>query len=351
MLPIFDPSQIDLRIGTLLFRQTKTFTGNPKAAPSQASGYNQALLAMIEKSQAVIMFNLDGEILQANDNFLSVIGYTLDEIKGRHHSMFVAQDYAQSSEYSAFWDDLRAGEDKTSQFVRYGKSGAPIFIYATYCPVLDADGNVQSIIKLARNVTDRQEDIDHLSDALDGLSDGVLSHKVRPFNLSYMAPLGTAFNRSIERLAKMVTSVKQVAGDVQESAQYIHDKSLDLAKRSETQAATLEETAAAVEELTSNANTAAENAQTVNVLATDTRESTRKGQEQVNDLTGAMEKIKTSSEQIAQIVSVIEGIAFQTNLLALNAGVEAAARANPVADLRLSHQKCAVWRNAVRNLH
>lgn len=251
------------------FWRTQT-SKTAKNSSLQLTSYNAALLEMIEKSQAVIMFQPDGTVIKANSNFLNVMGYDLEDIQGKHHSIFVDPDYAKSPEYAAFWDDLRDGKETTAQFIRYGKAGNPVFIYATYCPVRDETGTVQSVIKLARDVTERQEDIDNLAAALGGLSDGDLSKTVPPSNLSYMAPLGTAFNRTIERLSKMVTNVKQVAGDVRQSAQYIHAKSLDLAKRTENQAATLEETAAAVEELTSNASTAAKNAQTVNVLATDT---------------------------------------------------------------------------------
>lgn len=287
-------------------------------------GHDSDLLRMINQTQATISFQADGTILAANANFLNVLEYSLDEIEGKHHEMFVPKDYAKTEEYSAFWQRLRAGDVFTDQFERITKSGQSVFIQATYCPVKDANGDVYKVIKVASDVTLRRRAINSLATALQALSTGDLSHRVLPSDVKDLNSLGEIYNEMASQLTSMVTNVKRVSGDVQNTSKDIQSKSLNLAQRTENQASTLEETAAAVEELTTNASSAAENAQKVNRLAIDTRDSTKSGQEQIGDLTGAMEKIKYSSEKISQIVSVIEGIAFQTNLLALNAGVEAA---------------------------
>src|SRR3546814_17026609 len=83
----------------------------------------QGQLAAIDKAQAVISFGLDGIILDANENFLKPLGYSLAEVKGKHHSMFVTPAYAQSAEYRAFWDKLRRGDSDAGQYRRIGKGG------------------------------------------------------------------------------------------------------------------------------------------------------------------------------------------------------------------------------------
>ena len=100
----------------------------------------QAQIDAINKSQAVIEFDMDGMIITANDNFLNAMGYTLDEVRGKHHSIFVDDDYARSQEYKDFWARLRRGEYVADEFRRRGKDGKDVWIQASYNPVLDLDG-------------------------------------------------------------------------------------------------------------------------------------------------------------------------------------------------------------------
>lgn len=111
-------------------------------------------LDAIRKSQAVIEFNLDGTILWANDGFLGAMGYSLGEIKGQHHRMFVESHYAESFEYSAFWQSLREGEYKAGEFKRINKAGEDIWIQASYNPIFDPNGNPVKVVKFATDITD-----------------------------------------------------------------------------------------------------------------------------------------------------------------------------------------------------
>ncbi|WP_370154869.1 PAS domain S-box protein, partial [Ferrovibrio sp.] len=96
---------------------------------SKMSGSDmQGQIAAINRAQAVIEFALDGTILHANENFLKTMGYTLDEVKGRHHSLFAEPAQAQSAEYKAFWDKLRRGEYDAGQYRRLGKGGREVWI-------------------------------------------------------------------------------------------------------------------------------------------------------------------------------------------------------------------------------
>ncbi|MEM9220923.1 MAG: PAS domain-containing methyl-accepting chemotaxis protein [Pseudomonadota bacterium] len=107
----------------------------------------------IGRSQAVIEFDLDGNILNANENFLQAVGYRRDEIIGQHHSMFVDNEYARSREYSEFWANLRAGQFDAKVYKRFRKDGSAIYIQASYNPVFDSDGAPWKVIKFASDIT------------------------------------------------------------------------------------------------------------------------------------------------------------------------------------------------------
>lgn len=111
-------------------------------------------IAAINKSQAVIHFNMDGTILSANDNFLRVTGYGLEEIEGRHHRMFVEPEYAGSREYREFWDSLGRGEYQSAEYKRLGKGGKEVWIQASYNPIFDMNGKPFKVVKYATDITE-----------------------------------------------------------------------------------------------------------------------------------------------------------------------------------------------------
>ena len=120
-----------------------------KLAAAEAQGQSEA----ISRAQAVIQFDLDGHVLDANANFCAAVGYDLDEIRGQHHSMFVESAFAQSQEYREFWQRLRAGEIIAAIFERVGRGGRRVSIQATYNPILDLNGKPYKIVKYATDVT------------------------------------------------------------------------------------------------------------------------------------------------------------------------------------------------------
>ncbi len=112
-----------------------------------------SLMEAIGKAQAVIEFNMDGSIITANDNFLDTLGYTLDEITGNHHSMFVESGYKDSTEYKQFWENLNRGEFQAGEYKRLGKGGKEVWIQASYNPIVDANGAPFKIVKFATDTT------------------------------------------------------------------------------------------------------------------------------------------------------------------------------------------------------
>lgn len=117
----------------------------------------EAKMAALSRSQAMIEFEPTGIIVDANENFVKGMGYSsVDEIRGRHHSMFVDPAYAASEAYKAFWQELAQGKYQSAEFRRIGKAGNDVWIQASYNPVFDADGKVARVVKVATDVTDRK---------------------------------------------------------------------------------------------------------------------------------------------------------------------------------------------------
>ena len=143
--------------------QPTTRTGNGLRGDGGRAAVDQELfadyagqVAAIRKSQAVIEFKMDGTVLDANDNFLNALGYTLEEIKGRHHSMFVDEAYRQSAEYKEFWAKLNRGEYQAAEYKRIGKGGKEVWIQASYNPILDLNGKAFKVVKYATDMTEQK---------------------------------------------------------------------------------------------------------------------------------------------------------------------------------------------------
>jgi len=358
---------------------TNGFSFNPfgSGANKRRLAELEALGAAIQKSQAVIEFSLDGTILTANDNFLRALGYSLGEIKGQNHSLFVEPSARDSDEYRRFWEQLRAGNFQAAQYKRIGKGGREVWIQATYNPVFSADGRPSKIIKIATDVTEQvraghaledfvseaerkiraviggaderlptqaqsghiaalgnvvNEMIDNtlssvgeIEQVIQRAIDGNLGLRVRTDDKNgHFRALSVSVNSLIENMMSVVKGLQQTANQVQVGAEEISRGNLDLSQRTEEQASSLEETASSMEEMTSTVKNNADNAAQANQLASAARDQAERGGKVVGAAITAMGEINAASRKIADIIGVIDEIAFQTNLLALNAAVEAA---------------------------
>ena len=291
----------------------------------------QGIMDAINKSYAAIEFNLDGTIRTANENFLKTVGYGLEEIKGQHHRMFCDPAYTSSPEYAAFWQKLNRGEFDAGTYRRLGKGGKEIWIQASYNPIKDEMGRPFKVVKFATDITAQKKAQAELEacmaeaqKALGALAEGDLTHVMEGLYQGELEKIKTSVNTALANLTQTISSVREAVEAVTAGSEQITKGSEDLSQRTSEQASALEETSASMEEMTSTVKQNADNAKQANQLAIAARDTADKGGAVTKKAVEAMGEINKSSKKIADIITVIDEIAFQTNLLALNAAVEAA---------------------------
>jgi len=233
----------------------------------------------IDRAQAVIEFTPEGTIITANQPFLATTGYSLDEIKGKHHRIFCDSDYTSSDQYKSFWANLNNGEFESGRFERFTKKGEPVWLQATYNPIFDLNGKVLKVVKFATNISSQ-----------------------------------VAIEKSVTRIANEFT----------DNTRQITEQAADVASGAQSLGATTEQMNASVEELSASIDSIAENSREANNVAKNTQDEADLGSKAIERSIESMELINRSSEEIAEIVKVISEIASQTNLLAFNAAIEAA---------------------------
>jgi methyl-accepting chemotaxis protein len=452
-------------------------------------------LSSISNEMAVIEFSPDGVVTTANENFLKVTGYKLEEIRGQHHRVFVTGAEQQTADYAQFWTRLGRGEAQTGTFQRRTKDGRDIWMQASYTPILGLDGKPFKVVKYATDVTARREQealnaafkgalrtlassvmvadndgkiiylndratalmqdaegdfrvalpqfsaqkvlganfdqfhaspshqrnmlsnlkgrhetqirlgrrriqlvsnpmhddtgrrlgtalewtdrtqematevelqqiisavtagdldgrialsgktgffetlskgindlvdsvatvVDEVQSLVSAANDGDLTKRVQlEGRAGLLVKIGSGINQLTDNMAGLVSRVKSAAGEVSRGADEISQGNTNLSQRTEEQASSLEETASSMEQMTSTVKQNADNAGQANQLAVAARDQAEKGGAVVSKAVKAMTEINESSKRIADIIGVIDEIAFQTNLLALNAAVEAA---------------------------
>lgn len=322
-------------------------------------------LGSLKGSIAYIEFSTKGEIRQANDIFLNLMGYSLADVVGKHHRIFCSADYVQSADYKKFWADLAKGAAQENTFLRKKSDGSDVWIEAQYIPIKDADGNVISIIKLAFNVTPQKQKLDdldamnvalHRSTAViefdaDGnvltANDNFLSLfgyslaqiKGKPHRLfckenfykenpDFWVNLARGAFRSglFERVSSSGATVwvegtynpiyNPITGKVRKIVKFASDMTDEVERHHAT---------VRVSEL--SFSTAKETAQIAQQGADLLRVSVNMSTDitsEVTDANAILNQLNEQAASIAAIVSTIRGIADQTNLLALNAAIEAA---------------------------
>ncbi len=233
----------------------------------------------LDRSQGIIEFNLDGTVITANENFLAVLGYEAEEVRGKHHGMFVEPTERHTEAYRAFWEALRRGEFQQAEFKRIGRGGREVWIQASYNPVRDAAGRVTKVVKFATDVT------------------RAVAERLR------RAELHRAIDSDLDGMASFISQASQQAVGAASAAEQASGNTQSVAAGSE-------ELAASVGEISQQVGRALE--------------VTGRAVEQANATSTVVAGLAAAAQRIGAVVETIDRIASQTNLLALNATIEAA---------------------------
>ena len=302
----------------------------------------QGQLEAISKSQAVIEFNMDGTIRHANDNFLGAIGYSLAEIQGQHHRIFVDPEYGRSAEYEAFWNKLRSGQYHSGEFRRIKKDGSDVWIQASYNPICDPNGVPFKVVKYASDITAEVESKIHLQNSVNSMLSVVDAAAQGDLTVDIQVGDQHRGDEAIEKMAvglkRFLNNLKETISKIDDSAQMLSAASEQLSAVSNKMGDNANETssqanivAVSAEEVSSNIQTVAAGAEEMTASIKSVASSADEASKVANEAVEAAErtnhtvtKLGESSTEIGKVIKVITSIAQQTNLLALNATIEAA---------------------------
>lgn len=191
----------------------------------EAAAHSRSMLSAINRSMAVIEFTLDGRIIEVNDNFLAATGYRREELIGKHHSLFCTESYRKGQEYKALWAGLARGEYRDGLFQRVRKDGQPIWLEATYNPIIDEAGDISRVVKFATDVSDKVNDLVIAEKAayqiaLDAESSAREGQSVVSASTQQMHNVARQARESVESVRRLDVEINQVV-DVLELIQRI----------------------------------------------------------------------------------------------------------------------------------
>lgn len=328
-----------------------TFVTDITSVKQQNSDY-ESQIAAINLAQAVIEFAPDGTILRANDNFLKTMGYTLQEIEGKHHSMFVQKGYENSTEYKEFWAKLNRGEFHSDEYMRLGKGGREVWIQASYNPIFNLNKAVYKIVKFATDATHQvqarkerelleerekqaaaelQYKVNSLLQIVAAAAQGDLTREITVKGDDAAGQMAAGLERLLSDLRESVSSIGQTAMGVASSSEELSAISQQLTQSSQDAAQQANGVSTSSEQVSANVSIVAASSEEmlasireISKSATEAARVARTAVGMANETNQTISKLGVSSQEIGKVIKVITSIAQQTNLLALNATIEAA---------------------------
>ncbi|MEM9388753.1 MAG: methyl-accepting chemotaxis protein [Pseudomonadota bacterium] len=266
-----------------------------------------------------------------NENFAAATGFAQGEAVGQHHRLFCPPEVTQSAQYEQHWPSLASGQPLQGEFLRKTKQGDELHISALYAPIKDRQGNVERIVKYATDITAQKQmriAVDRLveesSRVIAAMANADLSQRVQGQFGEALDQVASSLNDANAKLSDTLLSARTTTSRLADDAQALAATCVELSNLTTEQASSLEETAASMEQITGTVRSNAQNARNAAEIAQQAVSKANEGGSVVQRAIVAMEGVNDASREIANIIGVIDEIAFQTNLLALNAAVEAA---------------------------
>ena len=295
-------------------------------------------VSAISKARAMVEFDMGGNVIAANDNFLAVVDYELEDILGQHHRVFCDDDYAAGADYRKFWQKLNRGEFDTGRYKRVGNNGKVVWLLATYNPILDLNGKPYKVVKFATDITEQvkletsvaakaasdSRKVNALLDSVGKAAQGDLTCLIKIEGTDPIDQLAEGIMKMTNDLRDVIGKVVHAATDFSGSSRAIAERANGVAAGAQALGATVQQMNASIDGLTSSINSIAGNSRNADQLAKATQGEAELGAKAVAKSIEAMDLINRSSEDIGEIVKVISEIASQTNMLAFNAAIEAA---------------------------
>ncbi len=285
----------------------------------------------LDKSRGAVHYDINGRVLYANENFLTFMGYTIDEVKEQHHRLFVDADEQSSPAYADLWNRLRRGEPVDGEFKLLAKGNRVVWLDSAYNPLFDINGKPYKIVQYATDITDRIRLHDEINRVLNetirvatALGEGDLTQTMAGDFDGRFAELQAVVNSFMDSMGSTLQQTKNAAVAVGEATVQLRRSSEHLARGSSEQQHACQVASEALVETSTMVAATATNASRANELVQQAASAADEGRDKMQMLTQAMDDISSSSSEISKIIKVIDEIAFQTNLLAVNAAVEAA---------------------------